>query len=93
MPFAILRQFHRNEDAAVGIMMGAGAALLSGACALGVDLGMIYLAKRDLQNAADAAAIAAVETLETGADAAVQELIVRRGDDDIIIKSISNREI
>lgn len=88
MPLKILRQFHRNEDAAAGIMMGAGAALLCGACALGVDLGMVYLAKRDLQNAADAAAIAAVDTLETGADAAVQELIVRRGDADIVIKSI-----
>lgn len=87
MTFSI-KPFLRDDAASIGLMTAAGTGLLLGACALGVDMGMVYLAKRDLQNAADAAAIVAVDSYETGAMAGITELFEKRGSEDVSVKTI-----
>ncbi|AKM11769.1 hypothetical protein AB433_11330 [Croceicoccus naphthovorans] len=77
-----------DECGSVSAITLAGGSMMIGACAFAVDLGMVYLAKRDLQNAADAAAVTAVSTMDTGSAAGVAELIEKRGDEDITVESI-----
>lgn len=48
-----------DRAGSVAIIIGIVAPVLIGAVGLGVDIGMYYHAKRDMQNAADAAALAA----------------------------------
>lgn len=51
----------RNEDASTGILVGAALPALLGGAAMAIDLGSIYLAQRELQGIADAAAMAATQ--------------------------------
>lgn len=55
----LLRRLRQNEDGASAIMFATSLTMLMGAAAMSVDVASIYLAKRQLQGIADAAALAA----------------------------------
>jgi uncharacterized membrane protein len=55
----LLRRLRQNEDGASAIMFATSLTMLMGAAAMSVDVASIYLAKRELQGMADAAALAA----------------------------------
>ena len=59
----------RSQRGAVAVMVGASLVVLIIALGLVVDLGHMYIAKTELQNAADACALAAVRELDQGVDA------------------------
>lgn len=67
-----LDRFRRDRSAAVTIMMAASLTGLLATTALAVDMGSIYLAKRELQGTADAAALAAVDMMASPNTAAEQ---------------------
>ena len=56
----------RNEAGQVLIMFALGLAVLLGMAALTIDVGLAYVARRDMQNAADAAALAGADVLLEG---------------------------
>lgn len=58
----------RDRRGAVGIIVGLLTPVVLGFAALGVEAGMWFAAKRELQTAADAAAIAAAMELAAGGD-------------------------
>jgi uncharacterized membrane protein len=68
-----LAQLARDRSGNVAIMMAGALAMLIGCSALAVDTGSLYLDKRKLQGAADAAALAAAgdENYQSGAQAAL----------------------
>lgn len=55
----LFRSLRGNSSGATGILVGASLTALTGAAALAIDLGSLYLAERRLQGVADAAALAA----------------------------------
>ncbi len=57
---------HRGESGQTLIMFALGLAVLLGMAALTIDVGLAYVARRDMQNAADAAALAAADVLLEG---------------------------
>lgn len=57
-----MRQFNRQRGA-VAVIVGLAIALLVGMVGLVLDLGRLYIAKTELQNAADAAALAGAKEL------------------------------
>lgn len=59
------RNFHRQKGAYV-VLMASLMALLTGVGALAIDLGRLYVMRSEMQNAADAAAIAAAMELDNG---------------------------
>lgn len=76
MPRNRLRRFlgslPRGTKGGVSMLAAGGVSTLIGATALAVDVGSLYLAKRELQGAADAAALAAVSRRDNpGAGAAL----------------------
>ncbi len=69
-----MTQFAGDRRGYVTILMAGAMTMLIGAAALGVDLGSVYVAKRQLQGVADAAALSATNTIADplpGARAAV----------------------
>ena len=76
----------RNESGQTLIMFALGLAVLLGMAALTIDVGLAYVARRDMQNAADAAALAGADVLLEGqstvlaADAA-RDLALQNGYD------------
>ncbi len=63
------RALFRNRKGAVGVIVGLLTPVVLGFAALGVEAGMWFTAKRELQTAADAAAVAAAMELAAGGDA------------------------
>lgn len=89
MPARFLRSLWRNQDGAAGAMVIGGAAMLTGAAAVAVDFGSFYLAKRELQGVADAAAMAAVSgDIAQGSASAAQALLTRSAGQDTRIVSL-----
>lgn len=84
------RRFRDDDTAAVGLFGAAGITLMLAASTLAVDVGAVYLAKRDLQNAANAAAVVAVDVMgsDGAVDAEVRELLRRRGTQDVTVDRI-----
>ena len=71
MPFHSLARFRRTptrQRGAVAIIVGLSMAVLVGFVGLALDLGKLYVAKTELQNSADACALAAAQAL-TGVNA------------------------
>ena len=62
---AMFRRLKREEDGAITPLVALLLIILVGFCALVLDFGMIYANRRNLQNAADAAALAGARELET----------------------------
>jgi Flp pilus assembly protein TadG len=56
-------RFKKRQQGAVAIMVGLSLFILVGMLAVVVDLGHLYVAKTELQNAADAAALAGAKEL------------------------------
>jgi hypothetical protein len=61
-------QFRKRQQGAVAIIVGLSIVILVGMLALVIDLGHLYIAKTELQNAADAAALAGAKELVGTAD-------------------------
>lgn len=61
--FAKIKRFIRNDVGAVAAIVAVGLTGTVGMVAAAVDLGMVYSAHNELQNAADAAAFAAANTM------------------------------
>lgn len=59
----MLRRFTANERGSVVIMVALSMVVLSAAAALSVDVGQLYTTRGDLQNSADAAALAGAQSL------------------------------
>lgn len=59
----IFKRFFKNEDGSVTILVALSMTVLMGFAALSVDIGMLYNQKREVQNAADAAALAGAMSL------------------------------
>jgi hypothetical protein len=71
-------QFRKRQQGAVAIIVGLSIVILVGMLALVIDLGHLYIAKTELQNAADAAALAGAKELDgtaDGVEAAVDKAI------------------
>src|ERR1039457_1222087 len=64
----VLRLLGRDERGAVGVLvaMMLGAGVLTGMGALVIDVGQLYQERAELQNGADAAALAVAESCATG---------------------------
>lgn len=63
MKRSILKRFFKSEDGSVTILVALSMTVLMGFAALSVDIGMLYNQKREVQNAADAAALAGAMSL------------------------------
>lgn len=84
-----LRSLWRDRDGAAGAMVIGGAAMLTGAAAIAVDFGSFYLAQRELQGVADAAAMAAVSgDIAQGGASAAQAMLTRSRADDARVVSL-----
>lgn len=90
--------FWRREDGASGIIMAICFTLVMALCGLVVDMGSAYAQGSRVQNAADAAALAAVQLLPIAADnpAAIQQVearvldyVVKNGLDGDYIEDVS----
>jgi hypothetical protein len=57
---------HRGESGQSLILFALGLAVLLGMAAMTIDVGLAYVARRDMQNAADAAALAGADVLLEG---------------------------
>jgi len=71
-------QFRKRQQGAVAIIVGLSIFILVGMLALVIDLGHLYITKTELQNAADAAALAGAKELDgtpAGVTAAVGKAI------------------
>jgi uncharacterized membrane protein len=64
-----MRRLLRDRRGGISVILAGSTFMLAGAATVAVDLGSVYLARRQLQGIADAAALAAVEG---GRSAAVQ---------------------
>lgn len=85
----IVRLWHDRAGTAA-VLFAASLMAIAGAAALAVDMGSLYLAKRQLQGIADAAAMAAVQgNLGDGGTTSAQALIDRSGVQGIRIAAIT----
>jgi uncharacterized membrane protein len=86
---SLAAKFAQDEAAATGILFGAALPALLGASAIAIDLGSLYLAERQLQGIADAAALAATQgDIEQDGKARAQAIIDQTG-----VSGISLREL
>ena len=60
------RKLRRNENGAVAVVVALSLVVLCGFTALTTDFGLMASTKQDMQNAADAAALAAASDIESG---------------------------
>ena len=65
--FSWARRFARDQRGAVAVMVGLSATAFIGMTALAVEVGQWYETRRDMQVAADAAAVGGAEALRAGA--------------------------
>lgn len=86
----LFRQLRSDQGGAAGIMVAGGAFALVGAASLAVDVGSIYLAKRQLQGVADAAAIAAAGNVadDDAGFAEAQALIDHTADSGVTVRKV-----
>lgn len=89
----LMKQLARNEDAVSSILVAASLPAVLGASALAVDVGSIFLAKRELQGVADAAAAASVGyTSDLASQNAVTQVINDSGLDRVAILEATDGE-
>ncbi|MGC4251002.1 MAG: pilus assembly protein TadG-related protein [Sphingobium sp.] len=80
------RSLRRDRTGGVTILLAGSLLMLAGSATVAVDLGSLYLAKRQLQGIADAAALAAV----SGGRPAAEQLIAHSGVDGVVIASVED---
>lgn len=85
MPRTLSGRLWRNRDGAATVMLAISLTSLMGAAAVGVDVGAVFLAKRQLQGIADAAVLAAA----TGDMASAQSVIDQSGQPSVAIKGLT----
>ena len=69
-----MRRFHKDDRGAVSVITAGSLFALLASAALAIDVGSLYLAKRRLQGAADAAALAAASSPGDASGAATRAL-------------------
>lgn len=86
-----IRSLIADKDGSVATLFAIAAPPLFGLTAVAIDLGSIYLAERDLQGIADAAAAAAVAPADIGADAnrIVAEVVTHSGEAGITVVKVT----
>ena len=90
---AWFKSLWRNDSGASAVLFAISIPPLLGAAALAVDLGSLYLAERQLQGVADAAAAAAVGSRTNAAKAAaVAQVIADSGATGIAVKELTAGE-
>ncbi|MBH2000587.1 MAG: hypothetical protein I8H96_15830, partial [Sphingomonadaceae bacterium] len=70
-----VRRLCRNDRGGISLILAGSLFMLAGAATVAVDLGSIYLARRQLQGVADAAALAAAD----GGRSAAEQLLAESG--------------
>ncbi len=86
-----LQRLHGAREGAVTVMLAASLLMLMGAATVSVDLGSIYLAQRQLQGIADAAAMAAAqESAVALRRQAAQGILTQSGQDEIAVERLEN---
>ena len=70
-----IRRLCRNDRGGISLILAGSLFMLAGAATVAVDLGSIYLARRQLQGVADAAALAAAD----GGRSAAEQLLAESG--------------
>ncbi|BAV64016.1 pilus assembly protein TadG-related protein [Sphingobium cloacae] len=81
-----LAPLRRDRKGGVTILLAGSLLMLAGSATMAVDLGSLYLAKRQLQGIADAAALAAV----SGGRPAAEQLIAHSGVGGVVITSVES---
>lgn len=81
---ALGRTLGKEERGGIAILLAASLFMLAGAATVAVDLGSVYLAKRQLQGVADAAVLAA----NSGGRSAAQQLLTRSGLSDVELAAL-----
>ncbi len=81
-----MRRLAADRRGGITVLLAGSLFMLAGAATVAVDLGSIYLAKRQLQGVADSAAMAA----STGGRTAAEALVARSGVADVQLKSLEN---
>lgn len=86
-----LRRLGKDQAGASAILFATSLSMLMGAAAVSVDVASIYLAKRELQGVADAAALAAARhTSDTEAQGAANGVIGAYGISDVLMSSLQS---
>lgn len=85
----IAKSLLRNRDGAAAVIVAGSLAALAGAATVAVDFGSIFLAKRQLQGIADAAAMAAAGDIGNGGQASAQAIIDQSGATGVTIDSLT----
>lgn len=86
----LLSRLRQDRRGAAAVLLAASLMALAGAAAIAIDLGSLFLAKRQLQGIADAAALAAAQgDLSDGGNASARALIDRSGVAGVVIADIS----
>lgn len=70
-----LGAFLRDERGSSGVLVLSATVMLFGAAAIAIDLGAVFLAKRELQGVADAAVVVALDAAAGTGEAAARDLI------------------
>lgn len=81
-----MRALKQDARGGISVLLAASLFMLAGAATVAVDLGSVYLAKRQLQGIADAAAIAA----SSGGRTAAQALLTKTGVDGLSLVNVEN---
>jgi uncharacterized membrane protein len=90
MILRILSRLRHDRRGAAVVLLGASLMGLTGAAAVAVDVGSLFLAKRQLQGVADAAALAAAQSMANdGGAASAQALIDRSGVPNVALTGIT----
>lgn len=85
-----LRALGRDRSGAATVMLALSFTTLMGAAAVGVDVGSLFLAKRQLQGIADAAALAAAAgNIADNGTAAAQSVIAQSGQSGVTIARLT----
>src|SRR5205807_8076804 len=74
----MLIQLHRGKKAQSLVIVALSATALFGIIALGLDAGRLYFQRRDVQNAADAGALAGAQELTAGASVNLTASMIRQ---------------
>ena len=87
----MLRTLIFDKDGSVATLFAVAAPPLFGLTAIAIDLGSIYMAERDLQGIADAAAAAAVARPDIAEDASriVAEVVAHSGQGGITVETVT----
>lgn len=82
----MIARLRRDSRGGISVLLAGSLFMLAGAATVAVDLGSVYLAKRQLQGVADAAALAA----SSGGRTAAQALLTKSGVDGVALSDVTS---